>query len=66
MKDYEYEIKTIDKIDDNSTLIILKHADDRYTEVVFAPTGIGMWYKDAEYDEIDFVKLEKYYSGEEE
>ena len=65
MKNYEYKIKSIENID-GKTLIILKHADDTHTEVVFASTGIGMWYKDAEYAEIDFPKLEKIYRDEEE
>ena len=59
-KDYKYEITSISKVD-NDTVILLKHSDGNHTEVVFTSTGIGMWYKDAEYDEIDFPKLEKIY-----
>ena len=63
---FGYEIKDIFGLtaDDDHPVVLLAHIDGTYTEVTFAPTGIGMWYKDAIYAEIDFPELEKDYSGE--
>ena len=64
--DHEFEITSIVNMDDSDPTIVLRHYDGRLTEVTFAPTGIGLWYKDAEYAEIDFLHLEKIFKGEEE
>lgn len=64
--DHEFEITSIVNMDDSDPTIVLRHLDGNLTEVTFASTGIGLWYKDAEYAEIDFLQLEKVFKGEEE
>ena len=61
---FDYKISAIDF--NGPPTIILSHSDGTFTEITFAKTGIGIWYKDAEYAEIDFPELEKIYQGEEE
>ena len=62
---HEYEIDSIHNINDTQPTIVLRHNDGRLTEVTFASTGIGLWYKDNEYAEIDFPTLEKLFQEEE-
>lgn len=64
--DYEYDITSVSNLQSELKVVVLEHVDGTFTEVVFSPTGIGMWYKDAEYAQINFVDLEKVYKGEEE
>jgi len=54
--DVEYDQATKEILD--MINLAVRHEDGILSEITITKRGISMWYKDQEYADIDFVKLE--------